>query len=342
MINQLRENMFTFKKVAMIILTVSNSMAFAGTIKPADLVIPLEQNTWTVGASALYLQPTFGGNGLGYSSFTNYGTDFFGNQLEINGAPNHLNNIRPKHSWGFQLEGGYDFCGGNDVNLNWYHLNNHTDGQLPEGTLFAGSASALYAGLLSVAPHWDAINIEMGQRFDIDLLMLRLHAGVEFARVKNTFTNYPQLTPTGSPLFATSDKISYTGFGPRVGGDFSYCIGHGLDLYAKAATSLLVGTAKQTVAGYFDLAGFNLYSTGNYTQSNNGVVISELEGKLGLKYDHKIAKGNLGFDFGYMWITYLNALVSQVGSGVVSSSISNSSAANFDLNGLYLGLTWTA
>jgi hypothetical protein len=333
--------MRTFKKIAIVMFTVGSSTVFAGNADQ-NVTVPNAQNAWSIGAAALYMQPSFGGNGLGYSSFSNYGTDFFGNQLEVNGASNHLSNVHPKHSWGFQLEGSYDYCMGNDVDVNWYHLKHSTRGHLPAGTLFAGSASALYAGELTVAPSWDAVNVEIGQRIDFsDLLMLRLHGGVEFARVKTTFTNYPQLTATGSPVFITTDTIKFTGFGPRVGGDFTYAVGRGLGIYANTAASLLVGSAKQSVAGYQDLGGFNLYSTGNFNQSNNGVVISELEAKLGLKYDCKIGKSNLGFDLGYMWVTYLDALVSQVGSGVVSSSISNSSAANFDLNGLYLGLTWT-
>lgn len=337
--------MLTFKKIALVILAAGSHVAFATPNERAGILdVPCEASTWSLGASALYLRPTFGGNGLGYSSFSNYGTDINNNVLEVNGAPNHLNNVLPKHGWGFQLEATYDFGTGNDLDVSWYHLDNITDGQLPIGTLFAGSASALYAGLLTVEPSWNAVNVEVGQYIDFcDELILRLHAGLEFARIKNTFTNYPQLTPTGSPIFVTTDKITYTGLGPRIGSDFSYAVGcTGLGVYVKGAASLLAGKAKQTVSGYHDLGGFNLYSTGNYTQSNSGIVISELEGKLGLKYDYPFAQGLLGLDLGYMWLTYLNALVSQVGSGVVSSSISNSSAANFDLNGLYFGFTWTA
>lgn len=332
-----RDYMSTFKKMAIVTLVVGNSIsALAGSLDLND------NQTWRVGAQALYLKPSFGGNGLGYSSFSNYGSDFFNNQVEVNGAPNYLSNIQPKHDWGYQVEAGYGFCKSNDLDVNWYHFDNSTRGHLPQGTLFAGSASALYAGAINVSPRWDAVNIELGQRIDFnDLQTLRLHAGVEFVRIKNTFINYPQLTPKGSPLFITQDQISYNGFGPRIGADFIYGVGGGFGFYAKGAAGLLVGRAKQTVSGYHDLTGFNLYSTGNYTQSNNSVVVTELEGKLGLKFDLKMSQGILGFDLGYLWITYLDALVSQVGSGVVSSSISNSSAANFDLNGLYFGLKWT-
>lgn len=338
--------MLKLKKIAVLILALSSHTAFASDLKqtclPGNLTTPCDNSAWHIGVSALYFQPSFGGNGLGYSSYSNYGYDFYGNLIEVDGAPNYINNVEPDWGWGFKLEGGYEFGPGSDIIINWYHLNNSTSDRLPQGTLFAGSASSLYAGDIEVTSDWDAVNLEIGQFINfIDMKMFRLHAGVTYADIQATFTNYPQLTPTGTPIFETKDNISYTGFGPRIGGDFIYSLIRGFDFYAKAAASVLVGTAKQSVTGYNNLGGFNLYSTGNYDQSNNGVVVPELEGKLGLKYDYKMAHSSLGFDLGYTWITYINALVSQVGSGVVSSAISNSTTTNFDLNGLSFGLTWT-
>lgn len=336
--------MSKFKIIALVVLAATNTAALAYNIPPCStpITIPCLQSQWHVGAKALYLRPDFGGNNLGYSSFNNYGTDFFNNVTEVNGAPNHLNNIVPDRTWSFQLEAGYAFCAGNDIDLNWYHLDEDTNGHLPRGTLFAGSASALYAGRLNINSRWDEVNLEFGQRFHLnEIHVLRLHAGLTFSRIEATFTNFPQLTPTGVPIFATKDTITYRGFGPRIGGDYTHNFCFGLGVYAKAAGSLLVGSAKQSVSGYRDLGGFNLYSTGNYHQSNNNVIVPELEADLGLKYDYRFRQGKLGVNAGYMFVTYLGALVSQVGAGVVSSSISTSSSTNFNLNGPYLGVTWS-
>jgi hypothetical protein len=326
--------MRTLRRVIPALLLIGNSIAFANC-----------DTGWGFGATALYVQPSFGGNGLGYSSFSNYGTDIFNNVVEVNGATNHLRNIHPEDDWAFQLELNYT-CADIDFIINWSHLNSVTHGTLQQGTLFAGSASALYAGTLNVTPTWDAINLEVGHYIDLcNAFMIRLHAGLELARVQAKFKNYPRLTATGSPIFITTDKITYTGIGPRVGADFNYDLGCGFDVYINAAGSLLAGVAKQSVSGYHDLpaiGAFELYSTGNYLQSNHSVVIPEVESKLGIKYDYQMPHSHLGIDFGYMWLTYLNCLVSQVGSGIVSSAISNSTAASFDLNGFYLSLTWTA
>jgi hypothetical protein len=267
-----------------------------------------------------------------------------GNAVEANGVANNMYNINPQWGWGFQLEAAYYINSKSDLDVNWYHLNESTSGYLPQGSLFAGSAPGLYAGLVNVSPTWNAINIEAGQRFDFDAIKrLRIHAGVAFANINNTFTNYPQLYATGNPIFITTDKISYNGFGPRFGGDFDYSVWRGFGVYAKAAGSLLVGCAKQSVTGYqnFSFGGFpQLYSAGNYYQSHNSVVVPEVEAKLGLKYDHTFSHGILGLDVGYLWLTYLNAIVSQVGASQNNSVISASTTTNFDLNGLYFGLKW--
>lgn len=341
--------MSKIKVMVLALLTAGSSAAALASNCPKNcsscvtpVTIPCVKNQWHAGVSALYLRPNFGGNNLGYSSFSNYGTDFFNHQVEINGASNYLNKVAPNRAWGFQLEAGYEFCDGYDLDIRWFHWDNVTHGNLPEGTLFAGSASALYAGKLDVKPEWNAVDLELGQRFDLNPMnILHLNAGLEFAKIQTTFTNYPMLNPTGSPIFITHDTLTYTGFGPYISGDYTFNTCVGLDFYAKASSGLLVGTAKQSVSGYRDLGGFNLYSTGNYNQSNSNVIVPKFSANFGLKYDLKLCQGNLNFDLGYMFVSYLGALVSQVGAGVVSSSISTSSSTNFNLNGPYLGVTYS-
>jgi len=323
-------------------LLLSQSL-YAGTMGAVAEVLP----SWEFSALALYAKPSFGGNGLGYSTFGNYGYDNFGNLVEVNGARNQIHTVNPDWGWGFQLEGAYHYRPSLDVDLNWYHLHTQNQAYLPSGTLYAGSAANLYAGLLRIEPRWDAVNLELGQQLDlIPDIMTRLHVGVEFARIKNTFTNHPRLLPTANPVFITEDATRFNGFGPRLGFDLARPFLNGFGIYAKAAGMLLVGTGKQSVRGYYNLPSFtsnpfpNPYSTGNYVQSNT-LVIPGFEGKLGLTYDLHIGQNHFGLNVGYLWVDYLNVLVSQVGAGVVSSAISTSVAANYNVNGLYFGARWS-
>ena len=352
--------MLKLKRPVAFVFAMGGSIAFAGSMGnacvPGDVTAPCELSAWEFGASALYLQPSFGGNGLGYSSFSGYsGADINNNFFSANGT-NRINNITPKWGWGFQIEGDYHFNASRDLGLNWYHLSDKTTGYLPSGSIFSGSADGFYAGRLQVSPKWDAINMELGQLFDFNHgKMLRLHAGVEFLRVKTTFTNYLQFQPVGNLAYITTDTISYNGFGPRIGGDFTYQAGHGVGLYVKGAGGLLIGSSKQNVSGYQDVYtapphgyGTAFYSTGNFTQSHHSVLVPELEAKLGGTYDYRLAQGNLTFDIGYMWMNYMHAIESYTGIGIAggpssaagAASMGRSTTTNFDLNGLYFGMKW--
>lgn len=337
--------MLKLKRIILAIFgMVSSSLIFADGINPAS-----DHDPWSFGVTALYLQPSFGGNGLGYSSFSNYsGNDDNGHFVGVNGASDHINNINPQWGWGFQLDGAYRFNTKNDVNIQWYHLNNNTNGYLPTGSVLSASDDGFYAGRLQLAQYWDAVNLEMGHAIPFDEnKIIHLHGGLSYANIKNTFTNYPQLYPTSAPLFTTTDTMTYNGVGPRIGADFGYTIWHGLGLYAKTAGSLLVGQTQQNISGFQNytnaIYGPQPYGTPNYSHSHNGVVVTELEAKLGVKYDYQFAQGNvLSFDLGYLWINYLNAISSYTGVGIVGTadgaSIGTNTTANFDLNGLYFGV----
>lgn len=335
--------MLKIPKILASILAVSSSL----TSTPAfcSLLYPYQDGAWEVGVSALYLQPSFAGNGLGYSSYSSYaGADNSGSIQTMNGS-NHINNITPEWDFEFELEGTYYFNVGNDLNLAWYHLNNDVDGQLPPGSLFSGSVDGYYAGSLQLATKWDAVNLELGKHIQMgDCKLLRLHVGAAFARIKNRFTNYPRIFDNGDTYFISFDTLSYTGWGPRLGADFEYGLQSGFGVYVKTAGSVLVGTAKQTVSGYQDYSnavyGLIPFGIDNYTLSNHHVVVPEVEAKLGITYDYKLAGGNLGIDLGYLWMNYLSALSSYTGIGIVGSSIGIPATTNFNLNGLYLGLTW--
>ena len=321
------------------ILWLSCGMCIAGTAGPVA-----KKPAWSFGGRALYLHPSLGGNGLGYSTFSNAGVDTFGNLIETNGAPNNIANIVPNWGWGYQLEGAYFITPTNKIDVNWYHYSRETAGNLPPESLYAGSAGHLYGGATTINSKWDAVNVEAGQVLPLNARSdLYVHVGVEYARIVNQFENAPKSLPSEQiPLFLSTDVIDYNGFGPHFGIDLDYNVGYGLGLYASGAGSMLVGTEGQTISGYADDESQTYaYSSGNYVQSNSGVVVPEAEAKLGLKYIYTTEEGDLTFDGGYLWMTYLNVLVSQVGVGIVGSSASISTAANFDLNGLYFGLQWT-
>ncbi|PJD94084.1 MAG: hypothetical protein CK424_00575 [Legionella sp.] len=333
--------MLNLKKTAVAVLAFSSSAVFAGTMGPVcsavNVTIPCESTAWELGAKALYLNSSLGHKGLTTSTATGSVT----------------NDIASKYGWGFMIEGAYHFSTGNDLNVNWYHINNGNSrvlggasytGGAPDyrtGNNFYVAALAFNPGTyISASPQWDAVNIELGQHVDFgDMKSVRFHGGFEWARLAGrgefdasgtvlTVTN--SVDPTLNS-FSTNRSYNptYNGFGPRLGSDFTYDWGNGLGMYANGAMALLAGTNKSTTTLLDVPTGAFVTTTGNTVQ-----VVPELEAKLGLTYGYATAQGDLTLDIGWMWVNYFSVLA---GPNATSST---SSDVNFGLQGPYVGLKW--
>jgi hypothetical protein len=297
--------MSKLNKTAVAVLALGSSAVFAGTMgpvcAPGNVTIPCERTAWDFGAYALYLKPTFS-NDFGYV-----------NAVATTGVGTRLQTLDPKWGWGFKLEGSYHFNTGNDLNLNWYHMNKSTFGSFnPGGT---------YLGNFSVDPKWDQVDLELGQHVDFsDMKSMRLHGGVEYARLNRSVV-------VNHSYGETIDSATYNGFGPRFGGDLNYEIGNGFSIYGNGAASLLIGTAKDGITGTATPA-----ATYDISFSRTSMV-PEMEAKLGAKYNFSMAQGDVGLDVGYMWLNYFQATQQSLTGAAIGAS-------NFALNGLYFGLKW--
>jgi len=336
--------MLNLKKTAVAVLAFGSSAVFAGTMgpvcTPGNVTVPCPRTAWDFGAQALYLQPNY--SGIQYVGSTTNGA----------GAQN-FNRVSNPWAWGFQIEGSYHFNTGNDLDLNWYHVDKSTNKALALGTgqSFEDRFGNFWAPGTTVSntgsSKWDAVNLEFGQHVDFgEFVRLRLHGGVEYAHIKTklntagtllggTQANVPSFT-ANSASQAINTSSSYNGFGPRVGADFGYGWNNGLNVYAKSALSMLVGSNKFTATGAQPLSTtvLNGNTVGNFSSSGSSTSINpELEAKLGASYTYAMAQGDLSLDLGWMWVNYFNVQQMGVASGVVQKS-------DFGLQGPYLGLKW--
>jgi len=314
--------MLNLRQSAIALITLSSGLAFAGTMGPAcqpgNVTVPCEQRAWDFGLQALYLQP----------SFNNQGGNFLGQYVlpTASSTTNTLVDNDIKWGWGFKIEGSYHFNTGNDINVNWYHLNDNSRSRsFPvnfAGTGLLASNNEIY----TASPRWDAVNAEFGQHIDVGQHKnIRFHGGVQYARLESNI-GFVGMNDA-APGYSYAQTSEFKGFGPRTGVDFMYDLGKGLNVYLDTAGAILAGSSK-----YNTVINSSLNAYVQALPATNGsrtTIVPELEGKLGLKYNYPMAQGQLVLDAGYMWVNYFSAL----------TTISRDDS-DYGIQGPYFGMKW--
>ncbi len=304
------------KKITSIALVLASNLAFSGEMGPVS------EKAWSVGAQALYLQPALGvGEIHGLQPTPPVGAEY--------------RNFNPSYGWGFEVEGAYHFNPKNDINLNWYNLENRTYRSFGNIRLIT---SALVTGNnSSIDPSWNAANFEVAQKVEIgDDKSIRFHGGVQYARIlNNELFDGTLLTLDSRTPYTKSMNRTFNGFGPRLGADMMYMWRDKVGAHANVATAILAGT--QTATTKYSKKG-RVFELGKNRNASISTIVPEIEVKLAGSYVHSFGSGFLILDAGWMWVNYFDAVLNDNynnGSGTISINTSN-----FGLQGLFFGLKW--
>jgi len=318
--------MLNLKKTALAVLALGSSAVFAGTMgpvcTPGNVTVPCPSTAWNIGGQALVLQ-VMTDNTLSIATVTT-----------PTGVSTNANSTA-KWDWGFQIEGSYHFNTGNDVTLTWYHLDTGWRNTAFSVAELVNGVTTNSTGGFGQKNRWDAVNGELGQFVDFSAnKKIRFHGGFQFASIKKSMDAVAiETTVAGLPILGNefAGNTQYNGFGPRTGIDMNYVFGNGFGIYAKAATAILVGSAKNSFVSETFTPSTGVITSFLDLGGSRTAIVPELEAKLGANYNYAMAQGDLTVDAGYMWFNYFNPL---------TGTVLPTAATDFGAAGPYFGLKY--
>jgi len=293
------------KTAVAVLLALGSSAVSAGTMgpvcTPGNVTVPCEACGWDLGITALYLNPVYDAN-FGYANQT----------FDTTTGTSVFHEYNRRWQWAFNLEGSYHFQTGNDVNVNWYHLDsnrNNFNGTFP--FFVVGAPVGIPNTNFGRQSRWDAVNAEFGQyvRYSCHKSM-RFHGGVQWGSIRTEdHFGLPSfaLPVIGAVVLPTSvdtfSRYEFRGFGPRTGIQYQYAFSDcGIHIGANAATAILVGTSKFYNHSTVFLDAFPVSS------GSKNAIVPELEASLDVGYNWTMGTCSVGVDVGYLWFNYFHAL----------------------------------
>lgn len=326
--------MVSLKKTALAVVALGVSgVASAAMYTPApvacnadSVTVPCEKSAWDLGLQALYVETNSIGS-VAHAAVTT-GSDI----------ATTYNELDPEGDWGYRLELSYHFGTGNDINVNWTHIEADSDSHL---TSLADDINNL-TGLTPSADvkthledEFDAVNFEFGQHVDFgEHYNARIHGGLQYMSVERELTQRsaalaPANVGDNNTLVAKSD---FDGFGPRAGLDTSYDFGNGFAIYGNAAVSLLAGDDDYTAANTATVGTTATVTTAIYSESK---IVAGAEGTVGVAYTHPMAQGDLTFNLGYQVVNYW-----EPSTGFAAATAVPGGDSNFGYHGVTFGAKW--
>ncbi len=277
--------------------------------------------------NAMILQPT--------TSYLHYAVEAV--PLPVPSPHWKIFDIRTDYDFGFDLGAEIIFHGVNtSLTLDWqrFHSDDTAHKQVQSdhmiGPFFeiGPDAEPYKQARGHVSFHFDQINLDYGQFVQLGRrLRTNLFAGVGFARIKQTLNSrFSNLE--GNIVRTIHVPSLFTGGGPQMGMNFTYCLVKGFQFVGGARGSLFVGSsrshtdysAQSPTLALVAVEPPNNQSTRGHKRTQ---VVPGLEGQLGLAYAYIFHRHYMfKVEAGYEAQVYFNAIQStDIGSEVVTPPV---------------------
>jgi len=306
-----------FVLASLISLTCISSQGHA-TI---NVTVPDLKPGFEVSGGVLYLQP----------SARNLNYTIYNQELPAQSPLWTEKEINSSYGAAFELGVRYTFCkqGGNDINLNWVHLNTTSSASVraPNANFFLGPDFEIGpTGLItreasgSANFKYDVVNLDVGQHISFgNHVSMRFFGGISGGFLRETVsTNYTgslAVAPGGNFYMQPTNYSNFSGAGPRVGLDLAYQMNSGFGFMGEAAGSALIGMLHSR----FNIDSFSPALTAIFGQTtnnfqsiideNNTQVVPGVDARLGLTYKYTFNNNMiLNAQLGYTAAVYVNAI----------------------------------
>lgn len=328
--------------------------------KSFPVTIPAMPGGFEFSAEGIYAQPNT-------SPFTQYSS--IQEVVTENNRIFDVRNLPLDYEWAYKLGVGYVFNQtGNDIQINWAHLDNSTnktfnvygstDDSIEEIRFTPGYAQSLNSNGSSThtlrvndsgpdSAHTtasldfvhDSVDLDVGQYVNFGQnLSTRWLIGARYAKIKgtngtnSTGTEQKGTVDAGTFITIATLKNQFIGLGPRVGFSANYQVAYGVGIVGEASGFILAGTSHLSVDTYNNSSVTGIYNQSFTTDANK--MIPGFDSKLALNYVYMMPSNKLYYleiEGGYQITSYLNALG-------VPISTAGSQDTDFTYGGPYLGV----
>lgn len=317
------------------------------TCTPGSATVPCEEKKWDVGFQALYLHASYDAD-VGYFGVNNSGPNVNPFLFPFTGPVNDYVDYKSDWGWGYKIDGSYHFNTGNDVTVDWTHIDRDTRDP------FLLNNNGPFWGELKYT--FDQANVVLAQHTDFGMHHnMRFYGGAQVAQIRNDqYRSFNQLDPVlgAFPSVYHTDVLSkFVGVGATTGADYSYDFGNGLSLTASGRGALLYGSSKT------NYRVTNTFASGlvlNSAYASKKALVPEVEAKVGFNYAFHAAQGVMNVMAGWQVMNYFNALqsftypvsVQRVPAGpaaglpLAATGVTGIAETDFALQGPYFGLKW--